>query len=225
MRIAVTSPGRQSVPRVERTCLHYVLLLTAWVGAWLLYGVFGLAARASVVQFLYWTVAKLLVWIVPVLLIVRHRQQQPVAAYLWLKDAGRGIRAGLPFGAGLAAVSLLADVATKHFGWPSPGFALVNVLVVAPLFEEIVFRGYFLRQLEESQVRFWPANIIAALMFLGLHLPGWYFVGLLKPRQAVVAVGICLVGLVAGSARRRAGSTWAGIAVHFVNNLYSSFMH
>ena len=131
----------------------------------------------------------------------------------------------MAFGVGLAAVSLIADVATKQVGWPSPGFALVNILVIAPLFEEIVFRGFFLRQLQDSQVAFWPANIIAALMFLGLHLPGWYFVGLVKPRQAVVALGICLVGLVAGYARRRAGSTWAAVAVHFVNNLYSSFMH
>jgi membrane protease YdiL (CAAX protease family) len=223
--MAVTSPDRQSASGVARTCLHYVLLLAAWVGAWLAYGAFGMAARASVEQFFYWTVAKLLIWILPVLLICRHRQQQPIAAYLWLRHAGAGVRVGLLLGLGLAAVSLLADAVTKRFGWPSSGYALVNVLVIAPLFEEIVFRGFFLRELEESQVRFWPANILAALMFLGLHLPGWYFVGLLKPGQAVVALGICLVGLVAGYARRRARSTWAGVAVHFINNLYSSFMH
>ena len=79
----------------------------------------------------------------------------------------------------------VADVATRHFGWPSPGFALVNVLVVAPLFEEVVFRGFFLRELQESHVAFWPANITAALMFLGLHLPGWYFVGRLRPHRQV----------------------------------------
>ena len=56
-------------------------------------------------------------------------------------------------GIGLAAVSLVADVATRHFGWPAAGFALVNVLVVAPLFEEIVFRGFFLRELQQSQPR------------------------------------------------------------------------
>ena len=78
------------------------------------------------------------------------------------------------FGIGFAAVSLGADVATRHFGWPAAGFALVNVLVVAPLFEEVVFRGFFLRQLQDTHVAFWPANITAALMFLGLHLPGWY---------------------------------------------------
>lgn len=225
MQVSVTSPRPQSESGVESTCLHYLLLLAAWVGAWLAYGAFGMAARASAVQFLYWTAAKLLIWILPVLLIVRHRQQQPITAYLWLQDLGSGIRVGLPLGAGLVGVSLLADAVTKHFGWPSPGYALVNVLLIAPLFEEIVFRGFFLRELEESQVRFWPANILAALMFLGLHLPGWYFVGLLKPGQAGVALGICLVGLVAGYARRRARSTWAGVAVHFINNLYSSFMH
>jgi uncharacterized protein len=213
------------VSGVERTCLHYVLLLTVWVGAWLAYRASGMAGRTSAAQFLYWTAAKVLIWILPVLLVVRLRDRESIAAYLWLKNLRNGLRVGVLCGVVLAAVSMLADVATKHFRWPSPGFALVNVLVIAPVFEEIVFRGCFLRELQESQIGFWPANIIAALMFLGLHLPGWYFVGMLKPAQAVVAFGICLVGLVAGYARRRAGSTWAAVAVHFVNNLYSSFLH
>jgi uncharacterized protein len=225
VQITATAPGRQSASRVEGTCLHYVLLLTAWVGAWLAYGASGMAARSSAAQFLYWTVAKLVIWILPVLLIVKLRREEPVAAYLWLKNLRNGVRVGILCGVAVAALSLLADVLTKHFGWPSPGFALVNVLLIAPLFEEVVFRGFFLRELQESHIAFWPANIIAALMFLGLHLPGWYFVGLLRPAQAVVAFGICLVGLVAGYARRRAGSTWAGVTVHFVNNLYSSMMH
>jgi membrane protease YdiL (CAAX protease family) len=62
-------------------------------------------------------------------------------------------------------------------------------------------------------------------MFLGLHLPGWYFVGALRPSQAVVAGGVLLVGLVAGYARHRARSTWAAVVVHFLNNLYSAFVN
>ena len=104
-------------------------------------------------------------------LIVRLRQHEPIATYLWLKNGRAGARVGVLLGIGFAAASLVADVATRHFGWPVAGFALVNVLVVAPLFEEVVFRGFFLRQLQDSQLAFWPANITAALMFLGLHLP------------------------------------------------------
>jgi membrane protease YdiL (CAAX protease family) len=201
------------------------LLLTVWVGAWLAFGALGIAAQSSAAQFVYWTAAKLLVWILPVFLIVRLGRHEAAVTYLSLENVKRGLRVGVLFGVALAAVSLLADVATKHFGWPSAGFALVNVLLIAPVFEEIVFRGFFLRELQDARIAFWPANIIAALMFLGLHFPGWYFVGRLTPGQAVVAPGICLVGLVAGYAKRRAGSTWAGVAVHFVNNLYSSFLH
>jgi uncharacterized protein len=220
-----TSSNRRSPSGVAAASVHYVVLVALWVGAWLAYGATGMAARSAAVQFLYWTAAKLLIWILPVLLIVRVRQQEPIATYLWLKNGRAGARVGVLLGIGFAAVSLVADIATRHFGWPAAGFALVNVLFVAPLFEEVVFRGFFLRQVQDSHVAFWPANIIAALMFLGLHLPGWYFVGRLKPAQAILALGICAVGLVAGYARRKAESTWAAVVVHFVNNLYSSFVH
>ena len=135
-----------------------------------------------------------------------------------------GSESAWPSGSVWLPVSLIADVATKQVGWPSPGFALVNILVIAPLFEEIVSED---SSCESCRT---PGRVLAGKHHLRvdvprLHLPGWYFVGLVKPRHAVVALGICLVGLVAGSARRRAGSTWAAVAVHFVNNLYSSFMH
>jgi membrane protease YdiL (CAAX protease family) len=102
---------------------------------------------------------------------------------------------------------------------------LLNVLVIAPLFEEVVFRGFVLRALEESGTRFWPSNVLAAVMFLGLHVPGWHFMGVLKPSQAITALGIVVIGMLAGYARHRSGSTWASVFVHFVNNLYSVFTH
>jgi membrane protease YdiL (CAAX protease family) len=80
-----------------------------------------------------------------------------------------------------------------------------------------MFRGFALRALEDRGHRFWTANGIAALMILGLHLPGWSFMGRL--RASLAAAG---VSLVAGYAKHRGRSTWAAIAVHFLNNVYSA---
>jgi hypothetical protein len=52
-----------------------------------------------------------------------------------------------------------------------------------------VSRGW---ALQEGAYRFWTANLVAALMFLGLHLPGWYITGALGPSQAGVGASVVL---------------------------------
>jgi hypothetical protein len=56
---------------MKRVSAYYVLLIAAWVAAWLAYEAIGLQDRSSSVRFIYWTVAKLLIWVLPVLLVVR----------------------------------------------------------------------------------------------------------------------------------------------------------
>ena len=205
--------------------VHYVLLIGAWVAAWLASEAIGLAARSSSVQFIYWTIAKLLIWIAPILLLIKFNRRRPIAEYLWMKDASKGVRTGVVFGLVFAGLSLTVDLLTKRFGLPSIGPPLLNVLVVAPLFEEVVFRGFFLTALQASGMPFRTSNVVAALMFLGMHIPGWYFVGSAKLSQGLAALGILLIGLVAGYARRTSGSLWGSVSFHFMNNLYSLFVH
>ena len=57
------------------------------------------------------------------------------------------------------------------FSWP-----LINVLVIAPIFEEFLFRGAILGNLQKKYSPF-IANLISSAMFLLLHIPGWYFMG------------------------------------------------
>ena len=203
---------------------YYALLIVAWIGAWSLHDrtpIHGLSdgARAA-----YWTVAKALVWIAPVVLIVRLGLKQPVSAYLGLVRFTAGARVGLVVGMAFVALSAVVDAAARSHAIPRPSWGMLSALTVAPLFEELMFRGFALTALEESGRRFWPANAIAALLFLGLHLPGWLFMRSLGPSQLVVGLSVVVIGLVAGYARRRADSTWASVIVHFLNNAYAAFV-
>ena len=209
-----------------RILFYYALVIVAWVGAWLLFRATSVGGMSPGVQFVYWTAAKLLIWIFPVVVIsiASSSDAPPIAAALGFRSVPAGVRTGVILGLALVALSLILDVFTKHFRLPAASFALLNVLVIAPVFEETLFRGFVLPQLEASGVPFWPANALTAVMFLGLHVPGWYFAGILRPAQGVVAFGIVLVGLVAGYAKRASGSTWGSVSVHFVNNLYQSFL-
>jgi membrane protease YdiL (CAAX protease family) len=60
------------------------------------------------------------------------------------------------------------------------------------------------------------------LLFVSLHLPGWYFMGHLRERLTAPlggAFSIFLLGLAFGYVTYRSRSVAAGVVAHFVNNL------
>jgi CAAX protease family protein len=203
---------------------YFIVLIASWIAAWLFFEATPIADLPSGGKFAYWTVAKLVIWIAPIVAIVRYSLKQPVMEYLGLVRFASGVRVGLAVGAAFNVLSACIDVFMRSYAWPAPTWGQLSVLTVAPLFEEMMFRGFVLRTLEDRGYPFWTANFIAALMFLGLHLPGWYFMGSLVPPQIIVGASIVIIGLVAGYAKRRSGSTWAAVSVHFMVNLYSSFL-
>jgi membrane protease YdiL (CAAX protease family) len=202
---------------------YYVTLIAAWVGAWYLHDLTSIRDLSPRDTLAYWTLAKLIIWIAPVLFIVT-RLQRPSMVYLGLVRFRHGVGVGLVVGAAFVALSATIDLFARSHALPRPTWGTVNALIVAPLFEEIVFRGFALTALEESGFRFWPANAIAALLFLGLHLPGWHFTTGLGSSSVIAGVSVVIVGLVAGYAKRRSSSTWASVTVHFFNNAYSAFV-
>jgi membrane protease YdiL (CAAX protease family) len=207
-----------------RVLLYDAALMLAWIGAWLLHNATGPNPQQEGLDTLSWTVAKLLVWLLPIPFLVRIWTGQRLAEYLSLGHICRGITTGLVFGLGFVILSLGKDAFTRSFGPPTPSPGLLNVLVIAPIFEEILFRGFILRSLQESGLRFWPANLLTAALFLAIHLPGWYFTSSPSLTQPAAMLGIVLVGLGAGLAKQRSGSLWGSILFHAVNNLYSAFL-
>jgi membrane protease YdiL (CAAX protease family) len=204
---------------------YYSLLILAWIGAWLLHERLATAANLTGARDLaYWTAAKLAIWVLPVVVLARVVFATGVIDGLALRGFRRGLRIGTACGLIFVGLAVIFDLAFRAFAWPTLSWGFLSAIVMAPLFEEVVFRGFLLRWLIRLGSRFWPANAAAALMFLGLHVPGWYFMGALTAGQSVVAASIFLVGLIAGSAQRRADSTWAAIVFHGVNNLYAAFL-
>lgn len=217
------------VPRADGVPLRYlvgyfVTLIAAWVGVWYLHDRTPIRELSPGATVAYWTLAKLIVWIAPVLLIVKLGLRQPALAYLGLVRFTTGVRVGLVVGAAFVTLAAVVDAATRSHALPEPSWGMLSALTVAPLFEEVMFRGFALRVLEDSGCGFWPSNAIAALLFLGLHLPGWHFMGSLGPSQVIVGLSVIVIGMVAGYAKHRSNSTWASVTVHFLNNAYSAFV-
>jgi membrane protease YdiL (CAAX protease family) len=87
-----------------------------------------------------------------------------------------------------------------------------SLVVLAPLGEELLFRGLLLRALVR-RLRFWPAAIITSLVFASAH-PDSY---LLWPR----AIALVLTGLVLAWLYRWRGY-WASVTAHATVNTVAS---
>jgi membrane protease YdiL (CAAX protease family) len=170
---------------------------------------------------LYWTVAKLAVWIAPATWLLRRAGERPVAA------TGLATARGLPQGL-LVALAWIAvqAVSSKVRGvWPPPhsigGYGAVNAYVVAPLFEEFVFRGFALRRLRARGAGFWPAALASSVAFGLLHVPGWLFMKGASAATLSLFPPVVFVGLVLAAVGWRWPSLWACVAVHLANNAWN----
>ncbi len=88
------------------------------------------------------------------------------------------------------------------------GWAVLALVVAAPIFEELLFRGVLL---ESLRVRYGiiAAWVISSLLFGIVHL------------VPAVAVNAAVMGLVLGFAYVSTGSIWAPVILHFINNSIS----
>ena len=87
--------------------------------------------------------------------------------------------------------------------------ALFMVVIIAPLTEEMFFRGFIFHGLW-SRFGFWPAAVGSGWLFAMVHVTGRDRIGLIVP---FTILGILFAALV-----RRTGSLWNSIAVHFLFN-------
>lgn len=126
----------------------------------------------------FWVAAKILIWVLPVIIVLR-RKSLPIAGYVGLRMPGRGLAIGALAGLGLLAFSYAMDavLGAASFNIPVLDAALFNGLLAAPVVEEFTMRGFYLESLERSGWPFMQANTRQALVFVAMHIPGWFFRG------------------------------------------------
>lgn len=99
--------------------------------------------------------------------------------------------------AGIADLSLISTAAT---------------VIMAPLVEEIIFRGLSFQYLERAGAGFWPANIIQAALFAFVHL------------QLIQGSYAFVLGLILGCLMRRYRTLAAPVLFHCFFNLFGTYL-
>lgn len=86
------------------------------------------------------------------------------------------------------------------------------VVIAAPVWEELLFRGFLYRSLSQTRLRAAGAVVVTALIWAVVHIQyDWYGI-----------VQICLIGLVLGWLRVRSGSTYLTVILHGLANLVAT---
>jgi membrane protease YdiL (CAAX protease family) len=87
----------------------------------------------------------------------------------------------------------------------------ISVVVVAPIIEEFLFRGFLYSQLRRSALKDWGAIAVSSLVWTAIHFQ--YEIGIL--------FFLFLFGLFLGYLRLKYNSLLIPIALHAINNLLS----
>ncbi len=90
---------------------------------------------------------------------------------------------------------------------PSAGLLLVAIGIGAPVWEEMLFRGFLLPPLAGA-LGFWPAAVVSSAGWAALHF-NYSLAGLVE---------VALIGLYFAWLFRRTGSLWVPIACHAIYN-------
>lgn len=103
---------------------------------------------------------------------------------------------------------------TRGIGGAELAMAFVSLVILPPLVEEIIFRGFFYGTLRANKVRKWLAIGITSFLFGSLHLFGAAEGGLLW----IAFVDTFILSVVLCHYRERTGTIWASIGIHALKN-------
>ena len=208
--------------------LFMALFLVVWTfRATSLYGI-DEAITSPVLRGCYSNLMKLLIWVLPAAAFVRWlKGLKPTKYWAFSTLPSRDqwqpclfVTAG--FLLVTAAVELSVGGKSFSFAYIASKSFIVGSLssIVSSLLEEILFRGFVLKELL-SLIPMAVANVLTSLLFVAVHIPYWLSHGGLTRATVANFAGIFLFSLLAGWLFTKSRSIWPPTLAHIGNNILS----
>lgn len=180
----------------------------------------------------YSNAVKLLVWVLPAFLYLKlYERRRPLR---YLKLSTRPALNGLALAALASILFFSAVVIFERFtsgrnleslyraSASAIGLALLSVLV-SPLLEEILFRGFVLGELRE-RMSFLRADLLSAALFVLAHWPYWLWANGFSKAMLGTSLSIFILAVFLGYVLKWTNSLWPCVAVHVFNNFLNAFL-
>lgn len=107
----------------------------------------------------------------------------------------------------------LGDIMTPLAGSKHLGLAFA-LIVLAPLIEELIFRGYLFTAWRPTKLGLWGTVILTSLIFTSIHAEQY---------SGLLLLYLFVFSVILGLAREKTGSIWTPIALHVLNNSIAVF--
>jgi len=173
-------------------------------------------------------IIKIIIWVIPVILLVKITENSNQFSYLGLlHNFAKGLKwAGWTSLALISYFVFLNLAVLKNIIDFQLGFnEWLNTILLVGIIEEIVFRGFLLRKLMDS-FRFWLANTITALLFASIHFPIWIYKGQFEfPYILNSIITAFVLGIIFGFIYKKSNSLWSVIIIHSLYNLLVSLFY
>ncbi|WNC71761.1 CPBP family intramembrane glutamic endopeptidase [Thalassotalea psychrophila] len=97
---------------------------------------------------------------------------------------------------------------TIDYGWLS----LLSVCIIAPIFEELVFRGFIFSKIERTRLRKSGAVVVTAVIFTMIH----------TQYENIILADLFVLSLLLSFVRLKTNNLKYCIAIHMLNNMVSA---
>lgn len=223
-------------PREQRRNLliYLSLFFLVWaVRATLLYPIDeNIKAISEPGRQVYADTIRLLIFVLPVFLYLTHIVKVLPLRYLYLNTPlnRKGLLQAslvliLVFILGVLLDYLMAgenralSIAIPSWGWHQVFLGLT----IAPLSEEILFRGFLLRGFQ-GFMNFWLADLLTAIAFVAIHWPYWLYSQGFHLGLVNLSLRIFIIGILLGYLVHKSNSLWPSILAHMLNNFLSAVL-
>lgn len=188
------------------------------------------AIASDSARLIYANVVKFLLWVVPAFGFTFWARRAAPLKYLGfipLPSTRKWLTSFMILGTYIGIITGFEMLANgKHFSiatFPPLTFAVFLSAFISPLSEEILFRGLLLKEFS-AHMKGWKANLLASLLFAGIHLPFWLSHNGVNMGVLANTVGVFIFSLVAGSLYLRTSSLWPPYVAHVINNLVAGLL-
>lgn len=102
---------------------------------------------------------------------------------------------------------------SSGYGTKMKLYDLIVTVATVGIFEESVFRGWFLNAVS-TFVSERKANLISSALFVLIHYPGWFFAEYKLTTIVITSLSVYALGLMFGWVFRKNRSIWTGAILH-----------
>lgn len=118
----------------------------------------------------------------------------------------------------LLAFALVYNIAgfyidSSGYGTKMKLYDLIITAATVGIFEESVFRGWFLNSISAFASER-KANLISSGLFVLIHYPGWIFAGYEITTIIITSISVYALGLIFGWVFKKNRSIWTGAILH-----------